>query len=181
LTTTAASLAALAEQSRVEQLAHDTVTAIDIVYRKLALDRVEQLVTIGLQAIFEHDYAFRFHVEPKRGQAETTIIISDQGKDLDPTTEMGGSVVDVVSLLLRVVLWTQMHERSAPLFLLDEPARMVSAQYRPALAAFLQRLSKELQVQFFIVTHEPAIASSADRVFEVTKDGQGVSHVGILR
>lgn len=164
----------LAHHQRAEEVA----LAVSVLYRKLSLGRIEQLVTAALQAVYEHPYEFEIEVTPKRGQPETRFFVKDGPLRLDPATEKGGGLVDVISLALRVILWSQMRQRSAPLLVLDEPARMISRRFVPNFATFIARLSREMGMQFLLVTHREEVASAADRTFQLRCE-RGVTRVDV--
>lgn len=160
------------------QQAEQAVLAVAALYRKLSLGRIEQLVTSALRAVYEHPYEFEIEVVPKRGQPETRFFVRDGALRLDPVSEKGGGLVDVISLALRVILWSQMRERSAPIMVLDEPARMISRRFIPNFATFISRLSREMGMQFLIVTHRDEVASAADRTFQLRLES-GVTQVDV--
>ncbi len=140
------------------------------VHRKISLGTIEELVTASLQAVFpERAYSFELRPDEKRNQVELQLLIKEGTLELDPVDEMGGSVVDVVSLALRVVLWSRAKNRTDPVMILDEPARMVARAHIGNLALMLKTLSERLGIQFIIVTHVEELAYNANRSFLVTK------------
>lgn len=167
----------LAESSQDHADALPLVLQVGKMYREAALSKVETLVTQALQAVFEKPYEFRLLAVEKRGQVELTPRVFDGELELDPVASMGGGVVDVISIALRVVLWTMSANRTDPVLVLDEPARLVNSDSSVAnLSVFLQKLSSSLEVQFLVVTNRPGLAQAADRRFTVVKEG-GVANV----
>ena len=84
-------------------------------------------------------------------------------------------MVAVVGFLLRVtlVLLTQPEDRR--LLVLDETFAHVSEEYLPAVSGFLRDLVEETGLQIIMVTHQPELASAADKVYRVSqKDARTV-------
>lgn len=139
--------------------------------------KLESLATMALQSVFNRPYKLILNYEVRRGQPECDIFIEEEGQGaLDPMDEMGGGVVDVASLALRIVIWAISNPRPRPVMILDEPGKNVSRGFQPTYSKLFRELSKILGIQFIIVTHEPALAAEADRVFMVQKTN-GISEV----
>lgn len=146
------------------------LTKVSAAHRKLSVSRIERLVTASLQAVFERPYEFRVSIEEKRGQVEAAFSVKEGDLELDPTSEMGGGVVDVISITLRVVLWSKRRKRTEAIMAMDEPARMVAEEYIKNVAMMIKKLSGLMSIQFLLVTHRDALAEAADRTFRVRKD-----------
>lgn len=160
---------ALRQSAGRHTAAHTILLKIGTVYRVLSISAIENLVTTSLQAVFEHPYKFQLIPEEKRGQVELRMVIHDGNLELDPATAMGGGVVDVLSLALRLILWSKSTNRTDPIMVLDEPMRMVAEAHIANVASMFKRLSEKLGIQFIIVTHREALAYAADKAFRVTK------------
>jgi ABC-type glutathione transport system ATPase component len=70
-----------------------------------------------------------------------------------------------------MAVWAMAEPRTAPVFLLDEPSKFLSVDLQPKFGQMLRELSDLLGVQFVVVTHSPEVAESADRAYNVDKDG----------
>lgn len=120
--------------------------------------QIASVVTRCLKTVFGEDtYDFKIVFEKKRGKTEARLTFIREGQEIDPTEAAGGGVVDVTSFALRlsVLLLTQPPLRR--LLVLDEPMKMVSAEYIPAVRGLLLALSQELGIQMIIVTHNKAL------------------------
>ena len=83
--------------------------------------------------------------------------------------DLGGSVLDVISFALRVVLWTLETPQSRPIFILDEPMKWLgNGDELEKACRLLYELSHELKIQILLVTHEPQFIEIADRAFIAT-------------
>jgi DNA repair exonuclease SbcCD ATPase subunit len=118
-----------------------------------AHDRIASVVSRCLELVFDDPYEFRIRFEQKRGRTEAKLVFTRNGEDVSPMAASGGGVVDVAAFALR--LSALLLSKPAPrLFLaLDEPFRFVSQDHRERVSHMLTILSKELGVQFLIITH----------------------------
>lgn len=162
--------------AKVDQQAHLEALPIAVqvgqAYRELALKEVQDLISQALTAVFERPYECKLTQSVKRGQPEVAITVVDDGREMDPVSSMGGGIVDVISLAIRVVVWTLMPNRTDGVIILDEPARLVNSDSSVRnLGSLLRLLSDALAVQFIVVTNRPALSLGASRVFEVSKSG----------
>ena len=139
---------------------------------------VEEVVTLALSTIYGPDHRFEPEYETRRNQVEATPFIAIGDERFSPRDEVGGGVLDVAGLALRLALWAMAEPRTAPTFVLDEPAKFLhGADYEAAFGRMLVELSELLGVQFVVVTQEPMMAESAGITYVVTKGTDGVSLV----
>ena len=99
--------------------------AISSAYRRAEVARIQKAVSMALQAVFGRAYEFKLKQVPRRGQVELEPLVVDGTMELD-LEGVGGGIKDIVSLVLRVVLWSKQAEATDPVILLDEPARCVN-------------------------------------------------------
>lgn len=133
-------------------------------------DRVESLVTQGLQAVFRRtDYRFSFDVELKRGKFGAYPFLYSQfrGKELKASIVdgHGGGIADVVSFLLRVVVLCLQRPRVSPVLVLDESFRHVSPGCLRGVAQLLRELNRMIGIQFILVTHKEELLDAADVIY----------------
>ena len=134
---------------------------------------LETPVTSALQQILPEPYNFKVNFDIKRGKTEASLSLERNGAHISPNGSTGGTVLDITSLVLRIVLWNLESPRKAPCFFLDEFEKHISAEYRGAVAEFVKQLSETMGIQFIIVTHDRKnYLDCADKVISVTmKDG----------
>jgi len=143
--------------------------------------RLEETVTAALQSIFGED-GLRFEIELRdlggRPAADWRVVSRYGETEVAgaPEDARGGGIVDVVSLALRLALLELSRPRPGGPVILDEPGKMISAEYAPALAAFLRAYAQRTGRQVVMVTHNAALAEAADRAFRVSQAG-GISEV----
>jgi broad specificity phosphatase PhoE len=132
---------------------------------------VEQLLLRGLQTVFAGQWGAVTITCTQRGGrlwAELSLV-KEGGIAGAPLDTFGGGPASVVAFLLRVLVVRRL--KLAPVLLLDETFAQVSADYVPALAQFLRLLVEKLHVTILLVTHQPAFAEAAHRVYRVRHDG----------
>lgn len=72
---------------------------------------------------------------------------------------MGGGVLDVAALGLRLAALAFARPAVRPLLVLDEPARMLSRGHAPRFRGLLESVSADMGVQILMVTHSPDLAA----------------------
>lgn len=126
-------------------------------------ERFSDLITEGLRFIFEEPYTFETTIEVSRGYPSATFtLVLPNGARLDPLNAQGGGVVDVLSLLLRLV-FLGLRVPNAPL-LLDEPLKHLSQNYFKRALSFLDEYSRETGRQIIMVSHKEVTTGRRLRV-----------------
>ena len=148
--------------------------------RKVYSSNMASVVTSALQYTFGPD--FRLIVEHKESKGKPEIhfwvehaLGSKIVKQL-PQKAMGGGVCDQVAFALQVTTKKLCRKpaQNGPL-ILDEPAKMISAEFVERFGQFIQYISKEFDMQIIGVTHQQAISRQMDQTFYVEiKNGQSV-------
>lgn len=169
-------------QAQVEL--HDRVTALltrtGEESQMRAQSQIEELVTRGLQVIF--DTATSFHVinSERAGQAQADFVIRTAYPDgvvETPVLEArGGGMAAVTGFLLRLVVLLLRSDVRRILFL-DETFGMVSAEYEPRVAEFLAEVAEKAGVQIVLITHSSAFADAADRSYRLALGPDGCTVV----
>lgn len=135
---------------------------------------VQDIVSLALAAVFPDPYTFEIDFVIRRNKTEADLFLVRDGERIDPLTASGGGVVDVVSFALRVTLWTLSKARGT--IILDEPFRFVSRDLQSKAGEMMKQLSKKLDLQFIMVTHNPDMIDAADNVLTVVQE-DGVSRL----
>lgn len=143
--------AALAEALTIAQAVGESI-------QRKAHEHVAGLVTRCLEAVFDDPYTFVIRFEKKRNRTEARPVFLRGDDEVDPLTAAGGGVVDVAAFALRLAVLLLKHPKPRRLVVMDEPMKMLSADYVPRVAQLLQALSSELGFQFLIVTHNESLA-----------------------
>lgn len=143
--------------------------------------QLENLVTSGLQYIFEEDLQFEIKITESgksRTEAEFYVVSTQNGEEIRtrPEAARGGGVVDIVSLILRVAILQSITPQVEGPLILDEPVKMVSANYIEKVGEFLQQLNKYFGRQIIMATHNIYLTEIADKKYMVTQTN-GISRV----
>jgi len=164
------------ELSKSDLSNHEEAQIIIQQVAKLTQSRLEyhisELVSLILDSVFEDPYKLKLEFELKRGKSEANLLFTKHDQDIDPMSASGGGVVDVASFALRVCLWSLQQPRRRATMFMDEPFKHLSKDLREKAGEMIKEISKKLQLQIIIVTHDPALVENADRVFEVEKRGK---------
>lgn len=139
---------------------------------------IEELVTRGLQTIFDDTLSFHI-VQSVRGKTANVeflvrTTLADSVVETPVMDARGGGLAATIGFLLRVVvmlLGTGTKEEN--ILVLDETFAHVSAEYLPPLGEFVREIVDKTGIQIVMVTHQPEFADFADRVYRFsTLDGK---------
>lgn len=136
--------------------------------------KVEALVTMGLQTVFEAPYEFVIESSIQRNVVSMRFLLRTPLKDgghfeTDLYDSVGGGILDVVSFLLRVIVLSMVRPKLSRVLLLDEVFSHVSRAHLTNVAVLLRKLSDSLGLQIILVTHSPELGEGADLVYHVKK------------
>lgn len=138
-------------------------------------ERIETLVTFGIQSVFGEDLSFRVTPGVKSGQAtlEFSVVSTVAGDEIetDVMEARGGGVAAIIGFILRVVILALGPDSQRRFLLLDETFGMVSEDYQEPLSALLRRLVDDTGLQVLLVTHAPKVGLDADQVYRFSHDG----------
>lgn len=119
-------------------------------------------VTRCLQTVFGDDFPHTFAIrfDQKRGRTEARLVlVGPDGEEVDPLDADAGGVVDVIAFALRLACLLLTRPARRRLLVADEPFKMLSREYRPAVRALLEAVSEEFGVQVVFVTHCPELVT----------------------
>lgn len=137
--------------------------------------KVETLVSLLLRSVFpERKLDFVLNFELKRSKFEVRILIKEDDQEFTPDSDMGGSVVDLISFGLRIVLWSLEKPRTRSLFVMDEPFKNLGeGMFLERAGRMVKELSDSMKLQIFIVSHKDSQVELSDKSWKVVmKDGK---------
>lgn len=144
------------------------------VIREVGLKTQEQLqvhisdiTSLALEAVFENPYELVVEFVQRRNKTECDLYFTRDGNKVDPLEASGVGAIDVAAFALRIASWSMSIPATRNTIILDEPFRFLSVNYQEQASLMLKELSKKLKLQFIIITHENALTSAADKIFEV--------------
>ncbi len=151
-------------------------------WRRQFEEKLSALVSHGLTAVFGEETRVTIETETKRSATHMTLKLTQGGVELgDIINSTGGSIVSILSVLLRVMLTVSVRPPLRRLIVLDEPLHgAVDPSHIPTFGTLLRELADRLGIQFIVVAHEVDLEEYADRVYEVVK-ADGTAHVRLLK
>lgn len=135
---------------------------------------ISSFITSALESIWGEDsYTFTLNFIEKRNKTEVEMLLHTNEGDIDlkdlNSIRVGGGILDIVALALRIALWSlQVHPKK--IMILDQPLSNVDQNYLPKAGELIKELSDKLDIQFIIINHNPALADIADNNIEVVKE-----------
>jgi len=141
--------------------------------QKRISNAVENLITETLRKIFpDRNFTFKLIFEQKRGKIECRPVIMDGRKEHNPEDDLGGSILDIISMAFRIILWKMDRPKKRNVIILDEPFKWLGkGEKREMAGRMLYELSHTLNVQIILITHEPELMRFADKSFQVVHNG----------
>ena len=133
-------------------------------------EKIERLVTFGLQDIFQNEMKFKIEFSVKRNKLWAEFYIEKDGFK-EKLQNQGGGIINVVSFLLRVLFIKLL--KLEPILVLDEAFSMISVEYRQRMVDFVKKIGDELGIQLIIVTHLEEFKGIADELVETSGETFG--------
>ena len=145
---------------------------------------LEDIVQMALDTCFPDEFIFCIEFELKRGSTVCDMFLQDPTEEKDsqfrihPMQASGGGLVDIISLALRLAVWTL--SKPDNVIVLDEPFKFLSDNLRPMAGDILHKMSRKLGLQIIMVTHDQVLMEIADKIFKVRKSRTGVSKITVM-
>jgi len=136
---------------------------------------IEELVTRGLQTIFDESLSFHIvqSVKGKTSSVEFFVRTHLPNKTVIDTPVMearGGGLSATIGFLLRVVVLLLRNGTSSEnILVLDESFAHVSAEYLDRVGEFLRELVEKTGIQIILVTHQQELVDYGDAVYKFTQ------------
>jgi DNA repair exonuclease SbcCD ATPase subunit len=128
---------------------------------------VERLVSEAFEVVFGDNYKFELEMAIVRNQPEVSMFVIQDGKKRSMKDEQGGGVIDLISFVLRIVMWSITTPRTAGVMILDEPGKFISKNLQQVFGEMITELSRMLGIQFLMVSHEEELINTADVTYSV--------------
>ena len=135
--------------------------------RSELIEYIEELVSSCLSTAFNDKYIFEIEINEKHNQQECDFVLNNNGLKLKPREDMcGDSLLDICSIGLRAAEFV-LDPSVEPIANLDEPCRNIRFDKKPLVRTLIQSLSKDLGIQFNIITHDREYESMADNIINI--------------
>ena len=149
--------------------------------RKLSRDLFALLSSYGLKHILGPNLSVKINLGESGGSPVADFLVHSQYEDyeveVDPTEEEGGGVADIVALASFFNLSNFHKNRNTAPFFLDEPTKFVSKGHAKDVASFISSISKDIDKQVIMVTHDQVSKEVADKAYHFKLDDNGKSVV----
>jgi len=126
--------------------------------------RLEELATEALQYSMNDTRRVEIRINDtlKRQQAYVWLVDDVTGHETDPYEDNGGGVIDILGIGLLIISLQSAEPPIDGPVLIDEPFKMVSEEFIPALANFIRKISDDFGRQIIVVTHNKYLANTFD-------------------
>jgi DNA repair exonuclease SbcCD ATPase subunit len=153
------------ELKRHEQ-AKEVVKQVGLKTQQQLQYHISDITSLAIESVFPNPYKLEMEFVERRNKTECDLYFTRDGLRIDPISASGGGTVDVAAFALRIASWSLKRPNTRPTIILDEPMKYVSEEYIGKAAEMIKEVSKKLNIQFIIVTHEPKLTAFADKVFQ---------------
>ena len=137
------------------------------------------IVTLALKTVFGERYSFKIRFVQRRNTTEADLLLVDDGRETNPIYSDGYGVCDVISIALRISYW-KLQNNSRNVIIWDEPLRFLSKDLHDSISVMIKEISRKLNLQFIIITHNPSLINHADKVFRIERQGE-ISNVYVIK
>lgn len=135
-------------------------------------NRIEKLITLAIRSVFDREFTFKLDLQNKNNRVYAVpTIIDGEHEFTDIKEDLGGGMIDIISLAFKIVLWSLESPKKRNVFIVDEPFRFTGKLVKKA-GYMLKYLSKELQFQVIMVSHDDELIDICDRVYGVSHNGK---------
>lgn len=169
-------LEASKEQLHLHEKAREVIRAVSLSTQQQLQYHISDVVSVALAGVFTDPYELSVEFVERRNTTECDLMFVRGDTKVHPLSASGGGAVDIAAFALRIASWCLETPRTRRTIILDEPMRFVSEEYREKASLMIKEVCDRLEIQFIIITHDPKLATYADRTFEVTNK-RGISRV----
>ena len=149
-----------------EQQALEFIKEIAIQTQEQLEFQLGDMVSTGLNTVFDQAYDFIVKFELRRDKTECDLFFKKHGELIDPLLFSGLGAADVAAFALRCASWSiaKIYRNT---LLLDEPFKYLSTNNHENAGKLIKMLSKNLNLQIIMITHSAEFVKHADKVFKV--------------
>jgi len=151
------------------KIAQEIIQTVAQATQKQLEYKISELASLALSSVFDDPYELVLRFEEHRGKTAARLLFARSGHEVDPMACAGGGPVDAAALALQISLWTLRAPRTRSLLVLDEPLKFLKGGDMPERgAAIIKELATRLGVQILMVSHDPSLVATADKVFDMS-------------
>lgn len=128
--------------------------------------RFSNIVTLALRSIpFPSNYEFLLEIVERRNKTEVDKWFVKNGEKLKPLKCSGGGACNIASIASLFAFWSLNPTQNS--IFLDEPFRDLSINYQSDASEMLNMLTKELNLQIVMVSHNEDIIAACDNLIKL--------------
>lgn len=134
--------------------------------RDVIKHKLESLVNSALKCIFvDKEVIFKIQINRTKKIIFYDMYVETDGTITPLFDAKGGGILDVVTMALRISFVRMFSANLRQTIILDEPFKNLDNERLRLAMEWLSQISKELTMQFMIVTHEEAIMDKSEKLF----------------
>lgn len=142
--------------------------------RKIAIDKLERIVSNALQYVLGPNYSFKVSLRQNnlgRPEADFLVVTKTGSKVVEslPTLGKGGGVIDVLAVALKFAMLEI--EDNDGIIWLDEPFKHVSEEYIENAGRLLKFMGETSGRQIIVITHNPRLADMCNKTIPSSEFG----------
>jgi len=137
---------------------------------------ISDITSLALEAVFPDPYELKANFIQRRNKTECDLTFVRDEMEIDPIEASGVGAIDVAAFALRIASWSMNIPHTRNTIILDEPFRFLSKNYQEQASMMIHEISQKLGIQCIIVTHEDALTTSADKIFNISIK-KGISQI----
>jgi len=121
------------------------------------------VISHGLSTVFQYPVNFKIRIEPKRSRVDYKFEIEDTVKGYTGVIQdaFGGSIVEIVGFLLRLLFIVSNPSYISRFICLDEYFSSVDPDKVPLLSKLVRSLCEKMNFDILLITHNPSFAEEA--------------------
>lgn len=155
------------ELASIEE-AQKIIQSVSIEIQKQIKYNIENIINSAIESIFEKKYIFKLEFVVRRNTTEIDILLeSNEGVIETPVNSIGGGLIDIISISLRLAFWALFAKKKNNTIILDEPFKFLSKSFQSKAGEMIKKVSEMLGLQLIIITHIPDIIDCANVVYTV--------------
>lgn len=144
--------------------------------KQKTIEVFERVVTSAISEVFGFSYKFVIDINSEGKRVITKFkLVTNDGNEMSIMDSNGGGLIDIVALALRILILVSAKPKRNRILFLDESLKHLSPDHRVKAANLLKSLSKQLGIQFFLVTHMQELLEASDSAYELIKTNDGVT------
>jgi DNA repair exonuclease SbcCD ATPase subunit len=149
--------------------------------RSIIKNKLESLVNSALKCIFvDKEILFKIMVNKTKKIIYYDMYIETDGNLTPLTDAKGGGVLDIITTALRISFVRMFSATLRQTIIFDEPFKNLDSERLSMAMEWMVAISKEMSMQFIMITHEEGIIDKSEKVYMFTIE-DGATSVKTLR